>query len=464
MLIKEGATVFDFLAVLCSLLSKEDERKCAIQWVTAEEEQIRKMLAEYKKCVEIVLKAVINEYKFNKDDILYLNGELKRIEDNIQNIQENIYLLAIQVENKLEEYSSWQNSAVIYHLQALNSNVKECGIAIYPHILPLWNTKKSERTRERILNTKFKNYMMIRMQEVQPFELVIHYWNDTGLLKTIEKGWKMPVALSPVISNADLNTVSQKMEEGRTIRVEGLKNDELVTNRVLQIFDDAFPKGYSIIVFPEALGTKEIVATIKKKMREHPECCTFVLLPTICESGSNSLIVLGPGGIECLHHEKATPFILVGKDGTEEREALEYKKDIHLLMTKELGLVAFTICAELLDPYYFHVLTNVAMVDTIICPSFSPGITAFKETMLKGISLKLLQIYINTCSAKAVSRNGSISDTLGMVQIPYINNDCETAIKMLQRKCGGECTEKACYFDVTIFCDEKQFVVQYECA
>lgn len=458
LLLNIDSNVFDLLAMLCSFFSKEDERKCAIRWLTANEEQIRKLNNRYKKMQDIVLKAVACEYKFSEADIAYLNDELKWIEENIKDIQDDIYLLIIRMENTLEAYSSWQNNNPIYHLAPLNLNVEKCGIAIYPRLSPRWNTKKSERNRVRIFNAKFKNYMMIRTEEVQPFEIVMHYWNDQGVLKVYENGWKMPMALSPVMDYADLNTVPYESAEGKTVSVEGLKNDEEVTNRVLQIFDILFSREYSIIVFPEALGTSEVVKEIKKKMRMHPEYCTFVLLPTICEKGSNSLIVLGPDGIEVLRHEKAVPFILIGKDGAEERESLEYKKEIHLLMTKELGLVAFVICAELLDPDFYHILTNVAMVDTIICPSFSPGINAFKETMLKGVPAKILQVYVNTCSAKAVSRNGQVSDTLVLVQVP--NMDKKVPIEFFERECGGECAKTACYFDIAIIYQENRFVVE----
>lgn len=462
MFININGTVFDLLAILCSCLSREEERECAIAFWTANEDGLRDIIEKYSKVMKIVIDSAEEEYIFNDADVAYLNGVLKSIEENITEMKKEIYWLIIQIENGLDKYNSWQNHNPIYQLEPLNHNVEECGIAIYPRISPRWDVSKSERNRVRALNAKFIHYFMIRTIEARPFQIVMHYWNDEGLLKVSDKGWKLQVALSPVMDYAELNTVPDETEERRAVRVEGLKNEGVVTERVLKIFDNMFSDKYGFIVFPEALGTKEIAVQIKKKMRGHPEYHSFVLLPTICENGSNALIVLGPGGVEVLRHEKAAPFILIGEEDVEQIESLDYKKEIHLLMTKELGLVAFVICAELLDPVFYHILTNVAMVDTIICPSFSPGINAFKNTMLKGIAPRIMQIYINTCSAKAVSRSGQVSDELVLVQVPNIERNKENDIPVMyvKRECGGDCKEATCYFDIAIIYQDKQFTIE----
>lgn len=464
MVLEGNGTVFDVLACLCALLDREDERACAIQWSTATKENIKTVIDKYKDFLNVILKLSVREYKLDISDVIFLNNELDKLKQQKDKIKSDIYLLTIEVEHRIEKFSGWQNEKVLYELKPLNTNVELTNISIYPCVRPKWEQKKSERNRERILNTCFSNFMMIRNDDAKPFEFVMHYWNDTGVLKSIEKGWSMAVALSPVMDCAMLKTDSYDTVSGRVICVEGLQNGDTVLDMVLRTFDEMFEQQYGIIVFPEALGLQEIVQAVKSRMRIHPEYCTFVLLPTICENKKNKLVVLGPGGVECLVQNKVTPFILLDKDDVAQREELIYDKQVHLLITEELGIIAFAICADLLDPEYFRAITSVARVDTIICPSFSPGVNAFKDTMLKGTPLKLLEIYVNTCSAKAVSRSGVFEGEVAMVQLPYVKEGMP--LQVFERSCGGACSDALCYFDVTISCQNGIFVIEgvHKCA
>lgn len=458
MVLEEESTVFDVLAFLCSLLDKDAERACATQWINPTQEQIEVVVDKYKDFIDIIQKAILNEYRLTIGDVTYINSELKQLMQDKDNKKHDIYRLAIEVEHRLEKYSTWQNSGVLYKIEPLNTNADRTGVFIYPCQHPYWNTEKSERNRERILNSCFRNFVMIRKSDMEPFEFEIYYWNDTGLLKWDDGGWNLPIALTPVMNFAFLETNSHDTDTGTAVCVEGLENGDAVTERVLRVFDELFSKEYSLIVFPEALGRPELIPAIKDRMRRHPEYCTFVLLPTICENGSNTLVVLGPGGVNCLSHGKTTPFILIDKDEMAQREELNYDRKIHLLITEELGLVVFAICAELLDPTFYHAITSVARADTIICPSFSPGINAFKETFLKGMTLKMLQVYVNTCSAKNISRNGTAPKEVAMVQTPYAEK--QLPLKTFSRDCTGQCSNTICYFDLNISYKNECFVVE----
>jgi len=219
-------------------------------------------------------------------------------------------------------------------------------------------------------------------------------------------------ALSPAMNNAELATVNTDSQRGHAVTVLGLKNED-----------------------------------------------TIVALPTICKDNINRLIILGPGGVTCLQHDKAAPFILFGTDGIERRELLQYSNRIPILITQELGMVSFPICAEFLDPDYYQKMVEAAMVHTVICPSLSPGVQAFKDTMEKGNASKLLQIYINTCSAKAVSRKQqNVPEPLGMIQLPYSLQ--HTPLYELRRKCNNECSKTLCYFDIKISYRDQMFYLE----
>lgn len=457
MILGKNNTVFDLLALLCSLLTKEEERKYSIEWAVADERHICDIISKYKNFLAVILNASANEYKFTNEEIVYLNKELRQIENECKNNKEDIYRLAIEVEKRMDMYSKWQNRGAVYRLEPLNTNYKKTEIAVYPHIVPQWDTKKSERNRERKLNAVFTNYVIIRFGDALPFEIIMHYWNDTGLLRKTRDGWELRIALSPVMDDAILETEKQELPSGCSVMVKGISNEQAVKDRVARIFDELFPKDYGMIIFPEILGSESVLQEIKSRMQEHPECCSFVVVPTICHNGKNTLVVLGPGGIECLRQEKTTPAILITKDGKAEREDLIYGNQVHLLITQELGLVAFAICAELLDPDYYRLLVDTALVDTIVCPSFSPGVKAFHDTLLKGTAAKLLEVYVNSCSAKAVSRIGEVAEPLGYIHVP--DTETEYCIQGIQRECQGTCAEEICYFDILITYKDKKFSI-----
>lgn len=466
-MICENDTAFDVLAELCSLLSKEDERKCEIRWKTAKEEHIQNIVGKYKDFEEIVLNSSDNEYRFNIDEIIVINTALEEFQmkseaDGQQiacdrRIQDEIFLLAIKVEQNLGTYQGWVDNFVFHSVPPLNNNVEKSGIEVFPRTCPFWDLNKSERNRAHTLNSHFKNYMIVRKEERLPFQLDMYYWNGSGLLDGTTSDKKLTIALSPIMDYAQLETENLSTKSGNTIRVNGLKNKEIVTQKVLNIFDYIFLKKYSFIVFTECLGTIEIVEEVKQRMRRHPEICTFVVLPTICEKDQNKMIVLGPGGIECLRHNKATPFILLDEGNVGRREQLEYENHISVLITEELGMIVFPICAEFLEPGYYKAMTEIAMTDMVICPSFSPGVQAFIDTMLKGSPLKLLQLYVNTCSAKEISRNRRVAEPLGMVQLPYVaqkGNQQESPLIKMKKECEGNCVDALCYFHISISYDK----------
>lgn len=396
-----GETVYDFLAELCSRMDKEKERQCAIRRTGMEERHYKKMMEKYEPFLKMVLNSISNEYIFNSTEIVCINELLQQLS---MESSDEIFHLAVAVEQIIPEYNGWLEETVFHSVLPMNKNCEETGIEIYPRTRPLWKLDKSERNRRRVLNSYLKNYIVVRKSDISPFQLDMTYWNDKGLFKKTKSGCEFSVALSPAMDYAELLSENVENQEGHTIMVQGLKNEKAVTKRILDIFDQLFTQQYSMIVFTEGLGTEKLVNEVKERMSIYPDYCTIVVLPTICKDNINRLIVLGPGGVTCLQHDKAAPFILSGEDGIERREQLKYTNRIPVLITQELGMVAFPICAEFIDPDYYRVMMEDAMINTIICPSLSPGIQAFKDTLEKGKVSKILQLYINTCSAKAVSR------------------------------------------------------------
>lgn len=451
-------TVFDLLAVLCSCFSKEEERSCVKKW-SLHESEMRSYIAKYSFYIDLVLNMADNEYIFSDSDLSKVNRLLNDIEtDHISSSV--LFMLTVQIANAIDVYQCWQMKGNIFRMEPLNSNYEECGISIYPHTDPKWDVSKSERNRQNTFNSMFKRYFIIRKSDESPFKMTMHYWSESNLLQETDFGWKMKIALSPVMDSVMLS--SQEIAGEHGVVINGIENVEVVENRVLRIFEKVFLEGYNLIVFPEMLGTEGIIEKIIWKMRQHPEIATLVLLPTICREKMNSLNVLGPGGVKILCWNKSAEFVLIDENNIKKREILAQNNEIHVLLTEELGNIVFPICADFLEPEQYNLLRDVARADTIICPSFSPGVNAFKSTLIKGLASKILSIWINCCAAKQFSVcQDKFSNTLGMIQLPDASVD-KNIITELQRKCKGICADTLCYFSVTLEYRNNRFYCEWK--
>lgn len=128
MILGKGKTVFDLLALLCSMLTKEDERKHSIEWVVAGEEHIRDFINKYKNILAVILNASANEYRFTDDQTAYLNNVLIQMEKECKSSTEDIYRLAIEVEKRIDMYSKWQNQGVFIDWSRLIQITRKQGL------------------------------------------------------------------------------------------------------------------------------------------------------------------------------------------------------------------------------------------------------------------------------------------------------------------------------------------------
>lgn len=69
-----------------------------------------------------------------------------------------------------------------------------------------------------------------------------------------------------------------------------------------------------------------------------------------------------------------------------------------------------------------------------------------------------MELYINTCSARFVSRKNEIALPIGFVQIPF--SDGEEQPYEVERKCHGQCAQEVCYFDIAIMYQNQKFHVE----
>ena len=429
-----------------------------MRWSHTGEKVFDVIVQKYRELITIVLNASTCGYEFSEDDIDYINSVLTKIHRH--NDLEEVFLLVCLIENSIDIYAPPRIDAMIEEVDALNKNFEETEIRVFPHYQPAWDTSKSERKRALTFNSQFTNYMIVRREDMSPFEFRAHVLHDVGLFKESTNGKCLKIALSPVTDEAVLKCKRVQTRNEDVLLVEGIENEEDVSSRILTMFEQLFYQDYSIIMFPEALGSVQLVEDIQNIMRQQPEIYTFVLLPTICGGKQNILTVLGPGGIKFTEQRKVTPFFMRDEEGVYSREYLDYSNVIRILISQELGNIVFPICADFLDTSYYHAACDVVMADTVLCPSLSPGTKAFEKQLIKGLSTTMLGIWVNSCSAKMISTRHIVPEPIFVVQLP--NDDVQDGLHYVNRICNGTCSANYCYIDIEIAYKSNHFLLERE--
>lgn len=120
-----GSNVFDLLAYLCSRIPKEDERKFAIKWKTVSKNNVKKILTKYNRLMHIVLDSSMKKYVFEERDMKVINTVLAAIEMLQEDELHEIYLLAVEIENKIGRYDGWNAKGMFWRMEPLNQNYNE---------------------------------------------------------------------------------------------------------------------------------------------------------------------------------------------------------------------------------------------------------------------------------------------------------------------------------------------------
>ena len=339
----------------------------------------------------------------------------------------------------------------IVHIPPLNGNYKKAQLKIYPVVRPFWNMHKAEQQRALNINSILTNCQVIFPDAEELLTLDYFYLKSDLISRSIELNNGISIALSPVCDYAKLSHYQYETECVNKLKVLGLQNAEYVYNRVIRIFNDAFQKGFQIIAFPEVIGSRQILTGIQEIMKKSPDYRSLVFLPTFYEEGRNKEIVLGPNGRLIHEQHKITAFNAIQKGKTIQEDILP-GDTIKILLVEGLGAVTTPICMDLLEREESKLLHEQITANTIICPSFSPGIQAFQDALAKGQAPHTLELWLNTCSAHDTSlfAHDYGFENIGMVHLPETPTGQETHRFDCMRRCGGICSEKLCYFNISL--------------
>lgn len=253
----------------------------------------------------------------------------------------------------------------------------------------------------------------------------------------------------------DVKTYCRETENGRRrLCSAGLKCGKFVQDKVRADLLRAGKEHADIAVFPEMLGSAEMLAPVFfREIREELKAgkCpvpSLILMPTCWHENRNELHVLDAVGKRLCTQQKQTSYLFEGEDGREYAEDLrEPERVVHIVHIPDLGRFVFPICKDYLDEAYVQMMLRYLRATFLLCPSYSPKKTQFDLTAHGGIQYGGYTIWCNTCAA--YWKSGQIPGHIGLAAGPQPPG---RPVCLLEPECGGKCgnREEPCVFLVKI--------------
>ena len=309
---------------------------------------------------------------------------------------ENCYKRNRTFESEIEEYV------------ALNSNSKTTGVLIIEKVKCKWEHRQISNSFGVIL----KNFYYVDCFALKNTTTVNHVFVSSLIFKNKSK---LKLAISPVTKERTVEfskPYERKNEKTnarqKLFRVEEVVNEDYITEKVLNNILKAGEDQADILVFPEMLGTRQMLEKIKKSLlgRER-EIPFLIVFPSIWEKTDNdernqnqSCVCLQ--GEELFQQRKYADF-KYPSNGAYIYEDINRKRDeekvIHILHIEDIGRICVIICYDYLEEENREGIVR-NLHPTLICsPSFSTGSFDFRILAQHNFSRNCNWIWCNTCSA-----------------------------------------------------------------
>lgn len=371
--------------------------------------------------------------------------------------------------------SSYLTTVLHDGFESLNDNANETDILILPRVPSLndpldrsqmtsnclkktWAHTWEPGINEELTNTYYIDKKSLNIRE-QPYK-VVHRIAQNWLHKD-----KILLAVSPVSKHAKLKEPTYyECKEGRRFSVVGTENPDLIHRRIRAAYFKACEVGASLLVYPEMLGDKDMLAISKNSEEESAFVDFFshlgelaeeaeysspelILSPTWWKDQRNELYVIdGTGKLVCTQ-DKQNPF-LYDPDPVPGVYLEDLKKStpiIQVVHIPYIGRLTFPICKDYLVVPYRELLARILRSTILICPSYSKGKFSFHISAPAELEYGCYTLWINTCAA--LPESDCPPQYIGLFAAPTSDPTFH-----FEPKCQGQCgsEDDPCLFLVEI--------------
>lgn len=315
-----------------------------------------------------------------------------------------------------------KKDTILGEMIELNSNVDETGIILLPKVKCEW-----ERKHQSGLRSLVDSYTFVRKQDLGEY-IVKNYLFNQSAAELLKNENYIRVAVSPLTDANILQVDRYEREDVKLFAIKDIEQDEtgqeMLKRKVLGDIRWATELGADILVYPEMLGTGQIVKEALKEIAEEEmqnrRPPFLVLLPTVWKAdrtgmqdrwqeGNNTNVLYvamtqdildGASFKAAIAQQKQNPY-LDSEGGQKGRlEDIKSDKVIHVLHLPGLGRVVFPICADLINEEYRNKLFQILGANLILCPSFSKGVDEFIQIAARGNEADCRVIWCNSCAVR----------------------------------------------------------------
>lgn len=344
-------------------------------------------------------------------------------------------------------------------IDALNNNHNEEKISLLPRYACSWeHNNRAIYHGLGINNVILKHSYYIKQAEADEYNIKSVIMKST-LNSRVNVSTNLAVGVSPVTNEELLEIYETNDEEGYGLfEIKSLKNVGKINDKILRILNDAIKQKVEILVFPEMLGSEELVEEVSEFLERHGNGYPVItVLPSIWRDNRNVSVVVDSTGEEIFRQNKHERYYY-SKEIENSHGEVENKKfwenitsdnNIYLLHWKGVGRIVVAICKDYLQTSYTDYLIQKLYATLIICPSFSTGSYNFQTVVERGHTFDCNTIWINTCAASNLRKNG-FSDEDIIASITNFGTDSTGSIRIQEHKitkqevCSCEKCEASC--------------------
>lgn len=356
----------------------------------------------------------------------------------------------------------------IEQIDGLNDNYKETHFILLHKSFCNWGHQIESTNVNSFLETLY----CIDISKLKNAEIV-NYVVDQGLITGIDNG-KLRIAISPTLKRKvlDINSEPYSRIDDRTntekyfFHITSLINELEIQQLVYSNILEAGKNETDILVFPEMIGSKQMLYAIQKKLDEcDKKKPSLIVFPSIWnrtdedkQNTNSSVMMTGDGEIIFEQYKRVRFYIKVDGKEIYEDISCESHNVINVLHINEIGRICIVICKDYLDKDNRRMILDNIFPTLVISPSFSTGNFEFIKNAQEGFSVNCNWVWCNTCSAiNHGEQKKENFDIIGL--ITKLSKKCKKDEKMYNdfpgvNNCDRECSGCIYYSDIPLILRE----------
>ncbi len=419
--------------------------------------------------------AEISEWRLANSALLY---DLGKYLESSEDIEELIFLVK-NLDLYLEDsfYECIPIDQETYTFICLNDNYKECDIFLLPRVVCGWEHENRDAYTSYTIFYYLRNFYYLTQADIINYQVENILMSKELLWEAVERR-ELRIMVSPVTGEKAVEITEPYTKSGsqftavKSIRSE---TENRIKEKALNILKQAAAEEADILVFPEMLGTEAIAESIMLELENRETIVdnkfpALTMCPTIWKDHVNYCRVLNDTGEMICEQQKHHGVDLsdhIWNDLKEDlrgasardhyvKEDIRSDQKIYVLHCYGIGRIAVVICKDFIITGYLKIIVEKLRISLVIVPSFTCNDYQFKLIMPKYAELDCNIVWLNTCSARWLSKAGEMKADVTSAFLSG-KGGVDAQQKGMKDFCGKQCKcEEECIHTYRISLDMEE--------